>query len=76
MFIPWLLASQLPALPWYCADHSQLSHAVWSSEVGCCHAVWLETVLQSFNVFYAFRKSLYIIKMVLCLLVFLFVVLC
>jgi len=69
MFMPWLLASQFPALPWYCADHAQLSHAVSSSEVDCCHAVWHETLLQSFSIFYAFRKSLYIIKMVLCLLV-------
>jgi hypothetical protein len=53
-----------------CADHLQLSDALSSSEVDCCHAVRHETVLQSFNVFYGFRKSLYTIKMVLCLLVF------
>jgi hypothetical protein len=68
---PTWLASRFPTFSSYCADRSKLSQALPLSKVDRFRALWHETVLRSFDIFYVSCKCCYfIINKLYCFLCF------
>ena len=53
------------SLSWYCAGNSQLSQVLPFPKWDCFRALWNGNLLQSFNVFFASKKSLHFIFLLL-----------